>query len=73
MFDPEGEIAFIDNARAVLEGRTVFLITHRPASLALAARVVRMERGGRFGEFPAVRSSEPVYYTDLTLPTSDLV
>lgn len=58
MFDPEGEIAFIDNARAVLEGRTVFLITHRPASLALADRVVRMERGGRFGEFPAVRSSE---------------
>ena len=57
-FDPEGEIAFIDNARAVLEGRTVFLITHRPASLALADRVVRMERGGRFGEFPAVRSSE---------------
>ena len=45
MFDPEGEVAFIDEARSVLAGRTVLVITHRPASLALADRVMRMVPG----------------------------
>ena len=42
MFDPEGEKAFIEESRELLEARTVILITHRPASLALADRVVPM-------------------------------
>jgi ABC-type bacteriocin/lantibiotic exporter with double-glycine peptidase domain len=45
MFDPEGERAFIDQSRALLERRTVVLITHRPASLALADRIVNLENG----------------------------
>jgi ABC-type multidrug transport system fused ATPase/permease subunit len=40
MFDPEGEASFIEESREVLEQRTVILITHRPASLALADRVL---------------------------------
>ena len=45
MFDPEGEQAFFEECREVLETRTVILITHRPASLAIADRVLRMESG----------------------------
>jgi ATP-binding cassette subfamily B protein len=41
MFDPEGEARFIEDCRATLGGKTVLLITHRPASLALADRVVK--------------------------------
>jgi subfamily B ATP-binding cassette protein MsbA len=41
MFDPEGEKRFIEDCRTTLGGKTVLLITHRPASLALADRVVR--------------------------------
>jgi len=50
MFDPEGEIAFIEDAKEALAGRTVILITHRPASLALADRVVRVLAGGQIQE-----------------------
>lgn len=45
MFDPEGEAAFVASARDALAGRTVVLITHRPASLALADRTVRLAAG----------------------------
>ena len=45
MFDPEAEEAFVKASRELLEARTVILITHRPASLALADRVIRMENG----------------------------
>jgi subfamily B ATP-binding cassette protein MsbA len=45
MFDPEGEREFLEACREVLENRTVLLITHRPASLALAGRVVHMVDG----------------------------
>jgi len=40
MFDPAGEASFIAESAEVLRTRTVILITHRPASLALADRVV---------------------------------
>jgi len=40
MFDPEGEASFIEECHTLLHQRTVILITHRPASLALADRVV---------------------------------
>ncbi len=45
MFDPDGESSFIEGCHELLHQRTVILITHRPASLALADRVVKMEPG----------------------------
>ena len=45
MFDPQGEAEFIAECHDVLKHRTVILITHRPASLALADRVLRLEEG----------------------------
>ncbi|MEJ5207480.1 ABC transporter ATP-binding protein [Denitratimonas sp. CY0512] len=45
MFDPEAEQAFIRDCHAMLRQRTIILIAHRPASLALADRVLRMEGG----------------------------
>ena len=42
MFDPEGERSFIEECHDLLHQRTVILITHRPASLALAERVLRI-------------------------------
>ncbi len=49
MFDPAGEREFIDACRDLLRLRTVLLITHRPASLALADRVLRLEAGRMVG------------------------
>lgn len=45
MFDPEGERGFIAECHHLMKERTVLLITHRPASLALADRVLRLENG----------------------------
>jgi ATP-binding cassette subfamily B protein len=45
MFDPEGESSFIEECHELLHQRTVILITHRPASLALADRILLMEPG----------------------------
>ena len=45
MFDPEGEAEFVAECHQVLRERTVIMITHRPASLALADRVLRLEAG----------------------------
>jgi len=45
MFDPEGEAEFIAECHDVLKQRTVILITHRPASLAMADRVLRLDAG----------------------------
>jgi ATP-binding cassette subfamily B protein len=42
MFDPEGEAGFIEESADLLKERTVILITHRPASLALADRILKM-------------------------------
>jgi ATP-binding cassette subfamily B protein len=42
MFDPAGEQAFIEECHDLLTQKTVILITHRPASLALADRVVEL-------------------------------
>jgi subfamily B ATP-binding cassette protein MsbA len=46
MFDPEGEREFLEACRDLLATRTVLLITHRPAPLAMADRTIRLE-GGR--------------------------
>lgn len=45
MFDPAGEAEFIAECHDTLRARTVLLITHRPASLALADRVLRLDNG----------------------------
>ncbi len=45
MFDPQGEAEFLAACHDTLRRRTVLLITHRPASLAAADRVLRMEAG----------------------------
>jgi len=43
MFDPEGEVQFIRDSRDLFQRCTVVLITHRPASLALADRIINMD------------------------------
>jgi len=59
MFDPQGEVEFLEGAREALAGRTVLLITHRPASLAIADRTVRMENGRiACGEGPIAKSCD---------------
>lgn len=45
MFDPQGEAEFIAECADILHQRTVIMITHRPASLALADRVLRLDAG----------------------------
>jgi len=45
MFDPGGEKSFIEECHHLLTQRTVILITHRPASLALADRILQLEDG----------------------------
>jgi ATP-binding cassette subfamily B protein/subfamily B ATP-binding cassette protein MsbA len=45
MYDLEGEAAFVAQCRDALSDRTVIIITHRPASLALADRIVSLEAG----------------------------
>lgn len=46
MYDLESEAAFVENCVEALRGRTVIIITHRPASLALADRVVKIRSDG---------------------------
>lgn len=46
MFDPQGEADFLQACHNMLRQRTVLLITHRPASLAAADRIIRLD-GGR--------------------------
>lgn len=46
MYDLEGEAAFVEDCVKVLSGRTVIIITHRPASLALANRVIEITADG---------------------------
>jgi len=45
MFDPEGEQSFILECRKILRDKTVLLITHRPGSLQLADRIVKLDDG----------------------------
>lgn len=45
MLDPQGEKSFIEQCQQALAERTVILITHRPASLALADRVAKIAHG----------------------------
>ncbi len=43
MFDPEAELSFLHECADALRTRTVLLITHRPASLRLADRIIRLD------------------------------
>ena len=43
MFDPTAEERFVEECRETLRGKTIILITHRPASLALAQRTIHLE------------------------------
>lgn len=46
MFDLDGESAFIESSARLLADRTVIIITHRPASLALADRIITVTEHG---------------------------
>ena len=46
MYDLEGEAAFVESCIQSLAGRTVIIITHRPASLALAHRIIDLSPCG---------------------------
>ena len=46
MYDLESEAAFVEECVEMLRGRTVILITHRPASLSLADRVIKLGPDG---------------------------
>ena len=46
MYDLEGEAAFVEACIQSLAGRTVIIITHRPASLALAQRIIHASESG---------------------------
>ena len=59
MFDPEGEKSFIEECHELLRQRTVILITHRPASLALADRILKMEPGGSHLESASIFQFQP--------------
>lgn len=56
MYDLEGEAAFVEACIEGMKGRTVIIITHRPASLALADRVIRIDQGGAV---TAISPAEP--------------
>ncbi len=45
MYDLESEAAFVEACQTALKGRTVIIVTHRRASLALAHRTVGVEDG----------------------------
>lgn len=46
MYDLESEAAFVESCVQSLRGRTVIIITHRPASLALADRILKVGKSG---------------------------
>lgn len=46
MYDLQGEAAFVESCIEALAGRTVIIVTHRPASLALAHRIIELTPAG---------------------------
>ena len=59
MFDPDGEREFIAECHDVLHARTVLLVTHRPASLALADRVLVLRDGRLVDAVPPAIAHRP--------------
>lgn len=68
MFDPAGELAFVNAAHETLENRTVILITHRPASLALVDRVVVLGNGCVTSDYVAPRNPDAAKSTAKVVP-----
>jgi len=58
MYDWEGESDLVDACRDALQGRTIILITHRPASLALADRILCVEDGAVHEAAPGVLAGQ---------------
>jgi ATP-binding cassette, subfamily B, bacterial len=56
MYDLEGESAFVEACSSALKSRTVIIITHRPATLALADRLIEI-RDGRAVDVSAAREA----------------
>ena len=52
MYDLDGEASLVERCREALADRTVIIITHRPASLALADRIVELRDGRVFDVKP---------------------
>jgi ATP-binding cassette subfamily B protein/subfamily B ATP-binding cassette protein MsbA len=46
MYDLQGEAAFVESCIEALADRTVIIVTHRPASLALAHRIIELTPAG---------------------------
>jgi ATP-binding cassette, subfamily B, bacterial len=46
MYDLQGEAAFVESCIEALADRTVLIVTHRPASLALAHRIIELTPAG---------------------------
>ncbi len=55
MYDLDGEAAFVEACKSALAGRTVIIVTHRRASLALADRIIEIA-GGNAREVPCIAS-----------------
>ncbi len=45
MFDPKGEQYFVEENKDIFKERTVIIITHRPATLALADKIYELKDG----------------------------
>lgn len=58
MFDPQGERDFIAQCHDLLPNRTALPITHRPASLALADRVLVLKNGALRAAWRSVSDSD---------------
>jgi len=58
MYDLEGEAAFIEAGIRSLTDRTVIIVTHRPASLALADRVINASELGFVSSGPTLDGPE---------------
>ncbi len=56
--DGATEAQIVDAVRRLARGRTVLLVVHRPALLAVADRVVRIEGGASAGELAGERGGE---------------
>ena len=57
MYDLDSEAAFVETCIEALKGRTVILITHRPASLALAHRILEASASGYRDVTPAAHET----------------
>ena len=70
--DRDTEAAVLDAVTALAVGRTVVLVTHRPALLDLADQVVRMADGRIVEQVPGpVRPSDPAWASAEPAPRSD--